>query len=169
MYYSNQHRKTYKKTALLSLAVFLVTIFIFLALLHIRGKEYLPATVRGKISAALYYPVNTPQGMHVDRASFQSPAKDVLVFTITDSQDNKFYVSEEPLPANYSLSKFKEKFPVTENLQTSVGNALIGTLSNEIVASLPTTKNTWLIVNTTATDQHAELEAICRSFVKING
>lgn len=127
---------------------------------------YFPHKLSSQASMSLYYPIKPPSGMSVDQASFSAPSKNVITYIVSDSQSNKFYVAMQLLPDTFNFAKFKSKFEKTEEFTANAGSVLIGDLGNQLVASIQTPKNSWIIVNTTAFSQQAELEALCRAFVQ---
>jgi len=126
-------------------------------------KGSIPYSYRKKVDNALYYPRNLPDNLKVDRSSFDTPAQDVLTYVVRDSQGNKFYVSQQKLPANFDMASFKKKFEKTDDISTSYGSGFIGDLGNQLVGSVVTNQNSWIIVNTNDVDQQTELEELLRS------
>jgi hypothetical protein len=127
---------------------------------------YFPRSVRKQVHIALYYPVNLPNGMYVDRSSFMVPTKNVVTYTILDKGGNKFYVSEQNLPNNFDFDAFKKKFESNNEFATKAGNAFIGDLGSQIIASIPTPQQSWIIINTGAFTAQSEIPEICRAFVQ---
>ena len=127
---------------------------------------YFPHNVRRQVHIALYYPVNPPDGLRVDRTSFQVPYQGVVTYTLRDTRGNKFYVSEQALPGNFDFTAFKAKFESTDEITVPAGNALVGDLGIELIASIQTPKNSWIIINTPDITGQTELEALSRTFVQ---
>lgn len=130
------------------------------------SSGYFPDPIRSQVKTALYYPTHPPSGMQVDRTSFHVPTKNVVTYTVSDSQDNKFYVSIEPIPDNFDFIAFKKKFQTTDDLNLPTGNGFIGDLGAQLVASIQTQQNSWIIINTKAVTQAAELQSLARSLVE---
>jgi hypothetical protein len=127
---------------------------------------YFPHNVRQQIHISLYYPIKLPAGMHVDRSSFMMPAKNVVTYAIVDKDGNKFYVSEQNLPDNFDFQSFKKKFESSDELIVKAGNAFVGDIGTQLIASVTTPDQSWILITTTDYTAQNELADICRAFVR---
>lgn len=120
------------------------------------------ATIQG-IDFPVYYPSHLPTGY-----TYNNDAKvienNVLYYSIKDSKGNIYHVTLQPLPSSFNFSTFKDKFVKPDQYATNVGSVIAGQVGANIIGSIQSSDNVWIIVNSTAKNSLPELEAITRSF-----
>jgi hypothetical protein len=125
---------------------------------------YFPRSIRNQVHLALYYPFNAPDGLSVDRSSFEVPHKNVVIYTVYDNKNNPYYISLQPNPTEFNMTAFRQKFLSTSNITVPIGgNAFTADLGSEFVASIQTPKNTWILINTPNVGYPSELQSLCFS------
>jgi hypothetical protein len=156
-----------RRIFLIATSGLLVILIAGLAVLSTSGSDNpIPNKFTSNLGFTAYYPSpsNLPSGYHLDKDSFNSPAKDVLVYTVSSSNTH-LTVSLQNKPSSYDLAQFvKQHLALNTTLATSVGVATIGSLNDETVASLPTNKTTWIIVSSQNNVSKSVLDTLLKSF-----
>lgn len=124
----------------------------------------IPAAIRKQLNIALYYPASLPGGWVVDSNSFRIPTSEVLTFGVKDSAGDIFNVSEQAIPDNFDFTVFQKKFSSPDTFSAPAGDVMAGQVASSLLASIRTSNNTWLIINTSNVDVQTSLETLCRSF-----
>ncbi|GEM_PF-3312690 len=116
-----------------------------------------------QVSIPLYYPQNLPSGY-----TYNNDAKvirpNVLYISVTGPGNQVFYVTQQTIPANFDFVGFGKKFTSPDNFTSDAGSAMAGQVGANLIGSIQTNKNTWIIINSPATNSLTELEIIARSF-----
>lgn len=157
---------SYRHTTLI-IGVFIVVFILVYASLTILTPSYFPRSVKKGTKFSLYYPVNPPSGLSVDRGSFKSPQAQVITFTVNNNGKPRYYVSLEPVPNSFDPSVFQKNFIEVYSFQAKAGNALIGTLNTQLVGEVRTSDNTLVLINTGDVNSSLQLKALLSSFQKV--
>jgi hypothetical protein len=129
------------------------------------ASAYFPSSIASQVSIALYYPINLPAGYKVNN-DYKILQQNVVYYSIKDPAANRYAVTIQPLPANFDFNQFKGKFLKPDEFSTSIGSALVGTAGANLIASIRTNDNDWIIINATNTTTQSQLETIVRSLHK---
>lgn len=162
---------SFKKPILIASATFVFAALSFGAVLLVRSKHTVetPKLVSGTTAAevkpvtiALYYPKNLPSGFTYNNdGKVLNP--DVYYYSVTGPNNKKFYVTQQPIPANFDFKAFNKKFLNPDTFTANVGSVTAGAVGANMIGSVQTNKNTWIIVNTDATLPLVQLESVIRS------
>ncbi len=115
------------------------------------------------ISFPLYYPSNLPVGYTYNK-DIKVIKEDVLYYSITDPAGNIYHVTLQKLPAAFNFSAFNSKFQKPDLYTTNVGSVVAGQVGASSIASIQTSNNVWILINTDAKNVIPQLETISRSF-----
>lgn len=130
-------------------------------------SSYFPATLDGsQVDIPVYYPVNLPAGFKV--SGFKVIKQNVLYYVVTNKNNDSFYITIQPLPASFDFVSFAKKFPQPDQYNTPIGTDLVGVAGNQLLGSIQTNKNTWIILNSTAINSIKDMETITRSFQPVS-
>jgi hypothetical protein len=120
-------------------------------------------TAKGYVLKA-YYPTNLPTGFKFDNDTAVLKAN-VLYYSVSDSKANKFYITLEAIPPNFDFDTFYAKFLKPDQYVVNVGSVVAGQVGANLIASIQTTSNVWIIINSNLNSTYLpELETITRSF-----
>lgn len=116
-----------------------------------------------QISIPVYYPHNLPSGY-----TYNNDPKllktNVLYFSVTGPGKQTYYVTQQAIPASFDFTAFNKKFLNPDNFSSDAGTVTAGGVGANMIASIRTNKNTWIIINASATSPLTELETVIRSF-----
>jgi len=126
-----------------------------------------PSTALGQsiaklVSIPAYYPQNLPAGYTYNNDARTIKAN-VLYFSVTGPGSQAFYVTQQPVPASFDFVGFDKKFLNPENFSTDAGSSIAGPVGANLIGSILTNKNTWIIINSQGTNSLTELETVVRS------
>jgi hypothetical protein len=114
------------------------------------------------VSIPVYYPQDLPSGYIYNNDA--KPIKaNILYFSVTSPNNQTFYVSQQPIPASFDFVGFNKKFLNPDNFSSDAGSAVAGPVGANLICSILTNKNTWIIINSPSTDSLTEIETIARS------
>lgn len=117
------------------------------------------------ISFPIYYPSNLAPGF-----AFNDDAKvlkdNVLFYSVTDPEGKKFFVTLQPIPPAFNYATFNDKFLKPHQYTTNIGSVVAGQVGANLIASIQTSDNVWIIINADGKNSQASLETITRSFEK---
>ena len=153
-----------KRWVVLGLLVGVVLLAIGLGALGHR-RRYFPEGVVRQAHFALYYPANAPANFNVERSSIKGDGQAVF-YVIRDDQRRPFYVSIQPMPADFDYAAFKQKFADTDESVVNIGSVLTGDAGVSLIASIRTVDNSWIIINAPDATTSAELQGLTRDFIK---
>jgi hypothetical protein len=108
-----------------------------------------PQNLTTSVSFPIYYPdpQKLPAGYSLDKTSFTSPTKNVVLYTVNYGQNKKLIFSLQPRPSDNDLKNFNtQRIPIHIEFQSNLGNAELGIIGNQAIVSLPTNDNLWIIV-----------------------
>jgi len=114
------------------------------------------------VSIPVYAPLNLPAG-YTYNDDAKAVKSTIMYFSVTGPGNQKFYISEQPIPPNFNFEGFAKKYLNPSNFSSDAGNGAAGTLANQLVGSIQTNKNTWIIINSPASNSLTELETVARS------
>ena len=124
--------------------------------------------VDGKpVSISIYKPKNLPTG-YVFNNDLKEIKTNVIYFSIEGPKKELFYVTQQSIPANFDFALFNKKFATPDTFNASSGTATAGTVGPNLIGSIRTSKNTWIIINSSPTATLAQLETVIRSFELAN-
>ncbi len=126
-----------------------------------------PSTALGQsiaklVSIPAYYPQNLPAGYTYNNDAHIIKTN-ILYFSVTGPGNQTFYVSQQPIPASFDFVGFDKKFLNPDNFSTDAGSSIAGQVGANLIGSIQTDKNTWIILNTAGTNSLTELETVIRS------
>jgi hypothetical protein len=145
-------------------AVTLLVIVLVVGLGH-HAKDPVPKIIRENSKLAIYYPDQSklPDGYTLDEKSF-SAGNQAILYTVTYGNGQRISFTLQAKPSSQSLQVFYAKqIPLHTTLHTSNGTATIGALGNQIIASLPTDKNTWILLTAPGGINQNALHQVLRS------
>jgi flagellar basal body-associated protein FliL len=165
--HNTKHKK--KILILISMVIIIVALVIGGAMYSIRSRDSdpIPLSFQKAVSFKVYYPdiSKLPMGYSIANNSYSLPAKNVLVYAINYSNGRHLDVSLQTKPSSTSLKEFiSVHMPLNKTLKTPIGEATIGVINNQAVASLPTRSNTWIILSGPLQNNQAQLQQILISF-----
>lgn len=140
----NKSQKSFKR---LSLSLFILLSSIVVATLfigissHISLSNPIPNDISSQVDFPLYYPTELPSGFSLDKSSFRV-SKKIVTYIINYDNDKTLIVNVQDKPANFDFESFQSK---GKKLDSSLGDAYVGALGNQTVASIVTTKS-WLLI-----------------------
>jgi hypothetical protein len=114
------------------------------------------------VSIPVYYPQNLPAGYTYNNDAKTIQAN-ILYFSITGPGNQTFYVTQQSIPPNFDFSTFNEKFLNPDNFSSDAGSVIAGPVGGNLIGSVQTDKNTWIIINSPGTNSQTELETVVRS------
>lgn len=153
---------------LLALGSLIIIVLGALITYHLLNPSYFPSSVKKGNKFSLYYPVNPPSGLSVDKTSFKSPQSQVITYAVDASGSPKFFVSLEPVPDSFDPAVFEKNFIEVFAFHTTVGSALIGTLNTQLIGEVRTSDNTLILINTSDINSSVQLKSLLSSFQKTN-
>jgi hypothetical protein len=171
------HDKTtsrrYKKLGFLIMAAALVIALILFGWRlyrqqQIKNLDPFTTHTRSLVTFPLYYPTRLPNGYHIEKTSVTNPDTGVLVFTITDADEEHFiYISEEAKPKSFNFKGYYLAFSDRKHIATPFGTATTGVVSingggHAEIGSL-TSNKTWLVTNTDSDIPFSQLDNILTS------
>ncbi|HVS78942.1 MAG TPA: hypothetical protein VHD84_01475 [Candidatus Saccharimonadales bacterium] len=110
-----------------------------------RSTSPIPDKISSEVLFPLYYPASLPAGYSIDQNSFDLD-NEVVVFGAKNSSGKTIAITEQPKPDNFDFDTFySQHLSATKQVVTRSGNAVIGLMNTNPVASLATDK-TWVIV-----------------------
>lgn len=120
-------------------------------------------SIRQQVSIPLYYPQNLPGGYSYNNDARTIKAN-VLYLSVTGPGKQVFYITQQAVPASFDFVGFDKKFLNPDNFSTDAGSAIAGQVGANLIGSIQTNKNTWIIINSAGTNSLTELETAARSF-----
>jgi hypothetical protein len=127
----------------------------------------IPKGLRAHAAYQLYYPSDLPKGLSVDKNSFKESEENQAIIFSVKGNDRVYYVSLQPYPDSFDFSEFKKKFNDSDEVNTPIGSLFVGELASQLIGSIRTTDETWVIVNVADSTAGSELNAFLRSFEKL--
>jgi hypothetical protein len=91
----------------------------------------------------------------------------VYYATVTGPKNQKFYITQQPIPASFDFTTFNKKFLTPDTFSASAGTATVGVVGPSVLASVRSAKNTWIIINTDSSTPVANMEAVVRSLQEL--
>jgi hypothetical protein len=128
-----------------------------------------PERIQALVNFPIYYPNSQklPAGYSLDKTSFTSPAKDVVLYTISYDQNKKMVFSLQTKPSDNDLKTFNnQRIPVHIEFQTKLGKAELGIIGSQAIVSLPTNDNVWIIVTGPQNLTQAQVAPIIESLIR---
>jgi hypothetical protein len=158
-----KHRKA--STIWLAIGIFfalaLVVAGVLLTLAIRANSSPLPATIRKEPHFTHYYPDDTLNGFTVAKARITyDAATEVLVIPIQNGQGHKVTLTQQSAPPNLTFKDLQGQGKVIDGV--AGGQAAISNVEGRIVASILTTDNTLILLNSTSATSE-EVSAIAKS------
>lgn len=132
-------------------------------------KSAIASTLSPEISSQLTIPIylvqSLPKGYAVNN-DFKIIHPNVLNFSITSPDGHKYSISEQLIPQNFDFVTFNKKFLSPDTYSTGVGTVTAGLIGSNIVGSIRTNNNSWILINAPSSGNSSltDLEAITRAF-----
>lgn len=114
------------------------------------------------LSIPTYYAQNLPAGYTYNNDP-KKVKSTIMYFSVMGPNNQRFYVSQQPVPPNFDFNGFAKKFLNPTTFSSDAGLGAAGQLGNQLVGSIQTNKNTWIIINSPAANSLTELETVARS------
>lgn len=134
-----------------------------------RDTGPIPRTYAQHVSYPLFYPTRLPAGYMVDRNSFETRDKSVLIFSIKASDGRTIAVAQQAKPPDapiHSKSSTPIKVPGERTFTTGIGDAYVSLWGDKYVADISTAAGTWIILNVTHFTAD-EAAAVAQSFTQV--
>jgi hypothetical protein len=123
------------------------------------GTNYFPSSVSGsQMSIQAYYPIGLPAGFKVSGSKIVK--QNTLSYVVSNPNNDLFYVTVQPQPSDSELAAYKKKITHQTEYTAPAGKVLVGTAGNSLTGSVETTKNDWILLNTTAVSKTNDLDTI---------
>lgn len=161
--------KTFKLPVAIALAIILVAVSGVYHLSHKPKptndiKSVLAESTQNQTTIPIFVPSALPKGYKYNN-DFKQIKNDIYYFSVSGPSGKKFYITQQPIPAKFDFVGFNNKFLNPDNFNTDAGTVTAGPSGADLLASLRTTKNTWIIVNAqdTSPANLSQLESVVRS------
>lgn len=145
-------RSQTKKILLIGVGISIVSLCAVMYGLRYEVKQSthspIPASISQATPFSIFYPESTqlPKGYIFDTASL-SASSQAIVYSVTYGQGKKIAFTLQKKPSENELKTFHaNQIPLRNEVNVPIGTASIGVLNNQTLASLPTDKNSWLII-----------------------
>lgn len=113
-----------------------------------------------QVTIPVYWPKNLPAGFKV--SGYKVVKQDVLNYVVTNSNNDSFYVNIQPIPAGYDFGAFDKRFSAPATYYVSIGTAMAGLMNKQLICSIQTAKS-WVLINTTAIKDSADMATIAKA------
>ena len=126
-----------------------------------------PAGLKTAVDYPVYYPDESklPGGYKLNTASFANPTHDVIIYSLSNNQGQQVEVSLQDKPSANDLKAFDDyRIPLHSTFSTPIGQAIIGAIGNQNVASVPTSSKAWLILTAPQEISQASLKQLLSAF-----
>jgi len=158
---------------ILAVVVALLALVVVGVIWHGRSSSPVPPSIRSSVPFEIYYPdpKKLPQGYALDISSFRVVQPQVVLFWVTNSNDQKLTFSEERPPSSSIIDKFlSTSIPLRTSLGTNVGKAEVGAIGSgsnlQTLASLQINKGPWLIITAPSSTNPDVLKQVIQSLKK---
>jgi hypothetical protein len=154
-----------KRAGIVSLVVIVLLAGGGFAYHQLNQQKVVPKALVKQMPFPIYYPdpKKLPAGYTIDKSSFNSPAKDVVLYAV-DYKGGKLVFSVQLKPSAVELNAFNtQRIPLHDTLKTSVGTAVIGAIGKQSIISLPTDTNAWVIVTAPYNTDQPKLSTILKN------
>lgn len=115
------------------------------------------------VNIPVYVAKNLPTG-YVFNHDAKALKANVYYYSIAGPSKKVFYVTQQQIPASFDFTTFNKKFLNPDTFSTGSGTATVGPVGSNMLGSIRTNKNTWIIINSSPGTTLAELESVVRSF-----
>lgn len=132
------------------------------------SSDPVPLTIRQDVGFSVYYPnpSKLPDGYTLDVHSFTN-GNQVVEYTVSSPNNQKLVFSVQPKPSDTEIQSFhKKNLPLHTTVTTPVGAAIVGAISHQAVASLPTSGDAWVIITAPANIDQGELSQVLQAIQK---
>lgn len=123
------------------------------------GTNTNPTPVR---TEAPSYTKSLATSFHVNNDA-QDLGKGVITYSISDDKGNVYSVVQQPTPASFDQKKFAQGLKNTEAFTAPLGSVVIGESGSELLASVSTADNRWILIQAPLTSLRAQIETITKS------
>ena len=127
----------------------------------------IPSSYKSAVDYPVYYPdpSKLPANYHLNTNSFSTPAKGIILYTLSGKSGTVLNVSLQDKPSASNLKAFNsQRIPLHTTVDTPVGQAVVGAIGNQSVVSLPTSSKTWIIVTAPYDIDQSQLDQVLKSF-----
>lgn len=119
-----------------------------------------PNITASQVTIPVYSPKSLPAGFKV--SGYKVVKQDVLNYVVTNSNNDSFYVNIQPIPAGYDFVAFDKRFSAPATYSVSIGTAMAGLMNKQLICSIQTAKS-WVLINTTAIKDSADMATIAKA------
>lgn len=159
--YTTKHKKLV--SSLIITALIISSILLWLIN---REASPIPQSIRKQVDFHIYYPdqAKLPQGYSFN-ASSVSASDQAIVYRIDHNDKQALAVTVQKKPSLDDLESFvKRQLPLNIKEDTPIGDATIGGIDKQLVVSLPSDTNSWLIITGKSNFDKKVLKQILNSF-----
>jgi hypothetical protein len=153
------------------LAVLLIGGFVYFSG-HSSNKSVLGTQTDGTsinkndMTIAFYAPSNLPDNYKV--SAYRLVKKDVVTYSISNKNNDSFYVSVQPKASDAEQANFERKLSKVVPVTTDAGTGEMGVSGTTLVGSIKTNGGSWVIISSTATNSTQDMQTIMRSFKPVS-
>ena len=125
----------------------------------------IPRSEAKQLGFDIYYPSQKllPSGYSLNKSSFEA-TNQVLIYSVSYGNGHKIVFSDQAKPTSTQIEAFYTRnLPLNTTLQTNIGLATMGAISDENVVSIPTNTNAWLIVTAPSDINQGSLDQVIKS------
>lgn len=125
-----------------------------------------PKDISKAVSFPVYYPDSKklPSGYVLDTASFSSPVKNGVAYTVQYDDNKKIVFSVQAKPADNELQAFRGNYiPLRIDYQTRLGLAEIGAYHSQTLVSLPIIDGPWVVATAPSDTDQTKLKQVLDS------
>lgn len=120
-----------------------------------------PASITAsQITIPVYLPKNLPAGFKI--SGYKAVKQDVLNYVVTNQNNDSFYVNIQAIPAGYDFNAFNKRFTGPVTYPVDIGTATAGLMNKQLICSIKTDKS-WVLINTTAIKDSADMATIAKA------
>lgn len=154
-------KQTVKRLAVIILTVLLAALAAAIFINHKPDSPF-PDYITKNSSIRLYYPVDLPRNFTINK-DFKMIQKDHLLYSISSTNGNNFFINLEPVPPNFSFEQFKKNFLSPDEYTTRVGRTVAGAAGSGLVAGTLTSHGVLILINTPSPDSLDDIKTISHS------
>jgi hypothetical protein len=127
-----------------------------------KKTHYFPSYItKAQVTVPVYFPITLPAGYKV--GDYKIIRKNIFSYSVANSKGEKFYVTTQPMVSAFNFESFKNKFVNPDEYSTPIGSVLVGVAGADLIGSIQTNQNTWVILNSKAVGSINDMETITRS------
>lgn len=123
---------------------------------------------RSKNIDLLYVPTNLPEGYKYQSNSLSKSNHLVSYAFGHEDPDKNIFISVQPIPENFNFVEFyNQNLGGAQEIDSSIGEAFIGSFNKNVTVSLRTDKN-WMLINLPPNSTNTDTKIITNSIKQLN-